>query len=51
MERTVFCFQWISEAGGAPQLGVHKDEHLDSNIQTLTTRHLLETFMKAQVHP
>ena len=30
-------FQWVSEAGPAPQLDFHEDEGLGSDIQTLTT--------------
>jgi hypothetical protein len=33
--------QWISEAGTAPQLDLHEDERLCSNIQTLTTPELM----------
>jgi hypothetical protein len=33
-------FQWVSEAGPAPQLDFHEDERLGSNIQTLTTPEL-----------
>ena len=45
-ERRVFClggdgFQWVSEAGPAPQLDFHKDERLGSNIQTLATPELV----------
>jgi hypothetical protein len=32
-----YSLQWISEAGTAPQLDLHEDERLGSNIQTLTT--------------
>ena len=34
-------FQWVSEAGPAPQLDFHEDERLGSNIQTLTTPKLM----------
>jgi hypothetical protein len=34
-------FQWVSEAGPAPQLDFHEDEPLGSNIQTLTTPALM----------
>jgi hypothetical protein len=34
-------FQWVSEAGPAPQLDFHEDERLGSNIQTLTTPELI----------
>jgi hypothetical protein len=34
-------FQWVSEAGPAPQLDFHEDERLGSNIQTLTTPELM----------
>jgi hypothetical protein len=34
-------FQWVSEAGPAPQLDFHKDERLGSNIQTLATPELV----------
>jgi hypothetical protein len=32
-----YSLQWISEAGTAPQLDLHEDERLGSNIQSLTT--------------
>jgi hypothetical protein len=34
-------FQWVSEAGPAPQLDFHEDKCLGSNIQTLTTPELM----------
>jgi hypothetical protein len=34
-------FQWVSEAGPAPQLDFHEDERLGSIIQTLTTPKLM----------
>jgi hypothetical protein len=34
-------FQWVSEAGPAPQLDFHEDERLGSNIQTLRTPELM----------
>ena len=34
-------FQWVSEPGPAPQLDLHEDERLGSNIQTLTTPELM----------
>jgi hypothetical protein len=34
-------FQWVSEAGPAPQLDFHEDERLGSNIQTLATPELV----------
>ena len=34
-------FQWVSEAGRAPQLDFHEDERLGLNIQTLTTSELM----------
>ena len=32
-----YGLQWIFEAGTAPQLDLHEDERLGSNIQSLTT--------------
>src|SRR5919107_3042864 len=34
-------FQWVSEPGPAPQLDLHEDDRLGSNIQTLTTPELM----------
>src|SRR5215211_9153960 len=34
-------FQWVSEAGPAPQFDFHEDERLGSNIQTLSTLELM----------
>jgi hypothetical protein len=34
-------FQWVSEAGPAPQLDFHEDERLGSDIQTLMTPELM----------
>ncbi len=34
-------FQWVSVAGTAPQLDLHEDERLGSNIQTLKTPQLM----------
>jgi hypothetical protein len=34
-------FQWVSEAGPAPQLDFHEDERIGSNIQILTTPELM----------
>jgi hypothetical protein len=36
-----YSLQWTSEAGTAPQLDLHEDERLGSNIQTLTTPELM----------
>jgi hypothetical protein len=36
-----YSLQWISEAVTAPQLDLHEDERLNSNIQTLTTPQLM----------
>jgi hypothetical protein len=36
-----YSLQWISEAGSAPQLDLHEDEHLGSNIQTLKIPELM----------
>jgi hypothetical protein len=36
-----YSLQWISEAVTAPQLDLHEDERLSSNIQTLTTFELM----------
>jgi hypothetical protein len=32
-----YSLQWISEAGTVPQLDLHEDERLGSNIQSLMT--------------
>jgi hypothetical protein len=34
-------FEWVSEAGPAPQLDLHEDERLGSNLQTLRTPALM----------
>src|SRR5215207_2932408 len=34
-------FEWVSEAGAAPQLDFHEDERVGSNIQILTTPELM----------
>jgi hypothetical protein len=36
-----YSLQWISEASTAPQLDLHEDERLGSNIQTLTTSEVM----------
>jgi hypothetical protein len=36
-----YSLQWTSEAGTAPQLDLHEDERLGSNMQTLTTPELM----------
>ena len=41
-------FQWVSEAGPAPQLDFHEDERLGSDIQTLKTTELMFRVMLTQ---